>query len=90
MKKGSYLINLARGPIVKNKDFILKKLLNYDLEGYATDVWTEEPPLNNDKLYSLWKTKENNLKGRVLVNPHTSYYSEEAPMKADQKHAKLV
>ena len=27
MKKGSYLINLSRGPIVKNKDFILEKFL---------------------------------------------------------------
>ena len=88
MKKGSYLINLARGPIVKNKDFILKKLLNNDLEGYATDVWTEEPPLKNDKLYSLLKANENNLKGRVLVNPHTSYYSEEALYESRSKACK--
>ena len=78
MKRGSYLINLSRGPIVKNKEIILEKLLNYDLEGYATDVWTEEPPFEDDKLYSSWKNKDTNLRGRIIVNPHTSYFSEEA------------
>ena len=38
MKKGSYLINLSRYPIVKNKEEILKKLLSKELEGYGTDV----------------------------------------------------
>ena len=88
MKRGSYLINLARGPIVKNKNFILKKLINNDLEGYATDVWTEEPPLEDDKLYSLWKSNENNFKGRIIVNPHTSYYSEEALYESRSKACK--
>ncbi len=44
MKEGSYLINLSRGPIVKSKELILKNLLSGHLEGYGTDVWTEEPP----------------------------------------------
>ena len=26
--------------------------MSFDLEGYATDVWSKEPPLENDKLYS--------------------------------------
>ncbi len=88
MKKGSYLINSARGSIVKNNDFILKKLLNYDLEGYATDVWTDEPPCEDDKLYSLWKNNEIHLKGRILVNPHTSYYSQEALYESRSKACK--
>ena len=87
MKRGSYLINLSRGPIVKNKNIILKKLLNNDLEGYATDVWTEEPPFEGDELYSTWK-KDNNLKGRIIVNPHTSYFSEEAIYESRSKACK--
>jgi len=83
IKKGSFLINLSRGQIVKNKELILDKLLTRDLEGYATDVWTEEPPLVNDKLNIEWL--ENKFKGRIIVNPHTAYYSEEALLESRSK-----
>ena len=78
LKKGAYLINLSRGPIVKNTDDILNSLLTNSLEGYGTDVWTEEPPLFEDKLQIAWRENKNNLKGRLIVNPHTAYYSKEA------------
>ena len=86
--KGSYLINLARGPIVQNTDIILEKLLTNHLEGYATDVWTKEPPLENDKLFSSWKNQDNFLKGRILINPHTSYFSKEALFESRSKACK--
>ena len=57
MKKGSYLINVSRGPIVKDKDIILEKLISKHLEGYGTDVWTQEPPLATDKFNNEWKKK---------------------------------
>lgn len=78
MKKGSYLINLSRGPIVENKDDILNSLLSNELEGYGTDVWTNEPPLSIDTLQIAWKENKKDLKGRLIVNPHTAYYSKEA------------
>lgn len=78
MKKGSYLINLSRGPIVENQKLILEYLISNHLEGYATDVWAEEPPSINDELYLSWLNNEEKLKGRIIVNPHTAYFSEEA------------
>jgi len=78
MKKGSYLINLSRGPIVKNNDLIFKKLICNHLEGYGTDVWTNEPPLKNDEFYKYLMGQSNDLIGRVIINPHTAYYSSEA------------
>ncbi len=78
IRKGSYLINLSRGPIVENKDLILNSLLSHHLEGYGTDVWTEEPPLQDDRLNIAWKKNDHNIKGRLIVNPHTAYYSKEA------------
>ena len=78
MKKGSYLINLSRGPIVKEQNLILEKLKSKHLEGYGTDVWTHEPPLEKDKFIKEWKNSKDFLKGRVIVNPHTAYFSEEA------------
>ena len=85
MKNGSYLINLSRGPIVENTDCILKSIFSHKLEGYATDVWTEEPPLNDDILYSEWRRETNNLRGRIIVNPHTAYFSEEALYESRRK-----
>ena len=85
MKKGAYLINLSRGPIVAKNDLILQKLLSNELEGYATDVWTNEPPLDNDELYKAWKANKNSLRGRIIVNPHTAYYSEEALIESRSK-----
>ena len=78
MKKGSYLINLSRGPIIKDKELILEKLRLNKLEGYGTDVWIDEPPSENDKLYNSWKNSEKILRGRLIINPHTAYYSKEA------------
>ena len=85
MKKGSYLINLSRGPIVEKKDLILEKLLSNHLEGYGTDVWTNEPPSNKDRLNVVWKENQNNLKGRIIVNPHTAYYSKESLIESRTK-----
>ena len=85
MKKGSYLINLSRGPIVKSKDIILEKLMSKHLEGYGTDVWTHEPPLTKDKFNNEWKKNNDFLKGRVIVNPHTAYFSEEAIIESRTK-----
>ena len=85
MKKGSYLINLSRGPIVENKDLILEKLLSNHIDGYGTDVWTNEPPSNNDKLHNLFKENKNNLRGRIIVNPHTAYYSKESLIESRSK-----
>ena len=78
LKKGAYLINLSRGPIIKSKKLILEKLLSKELEGYASDVWTKEPPESSDVFYSAWKENDKNLEGRVIINPHTAYFSEEA------------
>ena len=85
MKKGSFLINLSRGPIVQNNDLIFKKLISNHLQGYGTDVWTNEPPLENDKFYKYLRRGSNDLNGRVIINPHTAYYSAEASYECRSK-----
>ena len=88
MKKGSYLINLSRGALVKDKKLILDKLLSNQLEGYGTDVWTNEPPLEKDEFNKAWKENKNYLNGRLIVNPHTAYFSEEAIYESRSKASK--
>lgn len=79
MKKGSVLINTARGAIV-DEQAIAKALHEGHLGGYATDVMGEEPPAPNSPLFSApnciitphcaWATVEsrNRLKEGVLNN----------------------
>jgi phosphoglycerate dehydrogenase-like enzyme len=43
MKKGSYLINVARGGVVNEND-VLEALKSGHLGGAALDVFTKEPP----------------------------------------------
>ena len=88
MKKGSYLINLSRGALVKDKKLILEKLLSKQLEGYGTDVWTNEPPLEKDDINIAWKKNKNYLNGRLIVNPHTAYFSKEAIFESRSKASK--
>lgn len=88
MKKDSYLINLSRGPIVKNQELILEKLLSNELEGYGTDVWVQEPPKLNDNFYKLWKDNSSILNSKVIITPHTAYYSEQALYESRAKACK--
>ncbi|MGE4215048.1 MAG: NAD(P)-dependent oxidoreductase [Anaerotignaceae bacterium] len=59
MKKGSFLINVARGPIVKESSLV-EALNNGTLKGAALDVYEFEPKIGNDLLAC-----EN-----VVLNPH--------------------
>ena len=43
MKDGAYLINTARGQIVVEED-VVQALEAGTLGGYATDVWSSDPP----------------------------------------------
>ena len=85
MKKGSFLINVSRGPIVENQELILDALKNGQLNGYATDVWETEPPKISDKFINLWK-EDDEIFSKVIINPHTAYFSQEA-LKESRKKA---
>ena len=75
MKNGASIINTSRGKIINSVntvfDYIEKGKLNY----FATDVLREEPPSKN-----LIKRIKNSriLQQKVLITPHTSFYSLDA------------
>ena len=57
MKRGTYLINLARGPVVREED-VAEALLQGKIAGYATDVMSvEPPPLHNPFFRKELRTK---------------------------------
>lgn len=68
MKKGSYVINTARGGIVEEKALYLALAAGH-LKGAAMDVVESEPMTEDHPLLSL----EN-----VVVTPHIGMYSKEA------------
>lgn len=68
MKPGSFLINVARGPIVGTAALVAA-LDAGQLAGAALDVLPQEPPVADDPLLRHDK---------VLLSPHAAFYSVEA------------
>ena len=62
MKRGSYIVNTARGKICE-RDAIVRALESGHLAGYAGDVWFPQPPPNDHP----WRNMQNHA-----LTPHTS------------------
>lgn len=77
MKKGAYLINAARGPVVDSA--ALAEALNHGyLSGAGIDVFETEPPL--DKAHPLLNSKN------TIVTPHVAFATRESM----ESRAKIV
>lgn len=74
MKYGAALVNTARGEIIENIDNFIEPLKSGEITGLALDVLPEEPPKSLG-LISSWKSREEWLDGKLIINPHTSYYT---------------
>ncbi len=68
MKPGAYLVNTSRGPVV-DEAALLRALADGRLAGAGLDVLAEEPPPRDHPLLHH---------PRVLVTPHSAWYTEEA------------
>ena len=79
MKKGSYVVNTARGPIV-DEAALAAAIDSGHLAGAALDVMTNEPPVNSPLIG----------KRNVIITPHTSFYSEESLVELQTKAAQEV
>ena len=71
MKKGSYIINTARGPVANEKD-VVEALKNGDLAGYGTDVLSTEPPKEDNPLLSA---------PNCLITPHIAWAAYETRLR---------
>lgn len=68
MKRTSYLINVARGGVVKEAD-LCNALKNGIISGAALDVLEIEPPKAENPLLKM---------DNVIITPHAAFYSKES------------
>jgi C-terminal binding protein len=76
MKRGSFLVNTARGGVV-DATAIPAAIASGQLAGAAIDVLEQEPPSENHPLLVAWRDPAHLAYQRVIVNPHAAFYSEE-------------
>jgi len=77
LKKGVYVINCARGGIYEEKA-VIKGLEDGIIAGAAFDVYTQEPPLENNILYSHEK---------CIMTPHLGASTKEAQIEVAKETA---
>jgi D-3-phosphoglycerate dehydrogenase len=77
MKPHSILINTARGKIIADLGCVERALRSDHLFGVGFDVLPEEPP-RDEPLIRAWRAGEDWLQGRLIINPHNAFYSDEA------------
>ncbi len=78
MKKGSVLVNTARGQIFHSLDTIMWALKNNLVHAIATDVLPKEPPSEDHPLLVDWRKGDAWINGRLLISPHAAFYSEDS------------
>jgi C-terminal binding protein len=76
MQHGSFLVNTARGAVV-DTSAIPEAIASGRLAGAGIDVLATEPPAADDPLIKAWRDAGHPAHHRVIVNPHSAFYSEE-------------
>jgi D-3-phosphoglycerate dehydrogenase/C-terminal binding protein len=89
MPRGSFLVNTARGAVV-DTTAIPPAIESGQLAGAGIDVLAIEPPPADDPLVRAWRDPKHPAYHRVVVNPHSAFYSEEGLLDMRTKGAKTV
>lgn len=76
MPPESFLVNTARGGVV-DADAVLAAVESGHLAGAGLDVLEREPPPEYEPLIAAWRDPEHPAHDRVIINPHSAFYSDE-------------
>lgn len=77
MKRGSILVNTARGALLEDLSVLERALRDGTLSAVGLDVLPEEPP-GPHTLLDAWRANADWLRGRLIINPHNAFYSEQS------------
>lgn len=86
MKQGASFVNTARGGVISDVDIFYEPLKSGYIDSVALDVLPDEPP-GNSPLLNAWREREQWLDGRLIINPHSAYYSSRAYFEMRHKAA---
>jgi D-3-phosphoglycerate dehydrogenase len=89
MKRGSSLVNTARGGIFADVDCLEEALRSGHLASVALDVLPDEPPKDHP-LIQAWRKDVPWLSGRLIITPHIADYSERMWYEVHYKAAETV
>ncbi len=89
MPRGSFLINTARGACV-DATAIPAAIASGQLAGAGIDVLPVEPPPADHPLVSAWRDVNHPCHDRVILTPHSAFYSEEGVQDMRTKGAEEV
>ena len=87
MPAGSYIVNTARGGIIDVAAIPAAIELEH-LAGVGLDVFVHEPPEVFHPLITAWRNPDHLAYHRVLINPHSAFYSEAGLLDMRTKGAK--
>lgn len=76
MPRGAYLVNTARGPVIETAA-VPPALVSGQLAGAGIDVYENEPPGPDDPLLAAWRDPAHPAHHRLILNPHSAFYSEQ-------------
>lgn len=76
MPPGAIVINTARGAVV-DAHAVLRAIESHHLNGAGLDVLEKEPPHDDDPLLLAWRNPEHPAHDRLILNPHSAFYTEE-------------
>jgi D-3-phosphoglycerate dehydrogenase/C-terminal binding protein len=79
MQPGSFVVNTSRGGVV-DVLAILDAITSGHLRGAAIDVLETEPPPPDHPLIAAWRDPNHPVHGRIIINPHSAFYSEEGAL----------
>lgn len=77
MKPNAILLNTARGGIFRNADILHKFLKERPELRIGSDVWPDEPPADHP-LLEAWRKREPWLGDRLILCPHSAFYSDKS------------
>ena len=76
MPRGTFLVNNSRGDVV-DTSVLPAALESGQLAGAGIDVLAEEPPSDDNPLVAAWRDPQHVAYHRLILNPHSAFYSEQ-------------